>query len=193
MLKPKILTNAKVPMSETGMVTAGMMVARQSCRKIKMTMMTMMTASPMVWTTSLMESPITVVVSTAITPFMPGGKDFFEVGEDGAALFVDIEGVGVGELLNADTDGVAYAEVATGEAEGGIVVFGTDLGAAYVFEHDDAAGVGAVFDDDVFKFARIGEASDYADGHLELLRGVGGLLARAGRRRLRRSARRGRW
>ena len=45
MEKPKILMKAKVPMSETGMVTAGMMVARQSCRKRKMTMMTMMMAS----------------------------------------------------------------------------------------------------------------------------------------------------
>ena len=52
MLKPKILMKAKVPTSETGMVTAGMMVARQSCRKRKMTMMTMMIASPMVVTTS---------------------------------------------------------------------------------------------------------------------------------------------
>ena len=48
MEKPKILMKAKVPMSETGMVTAGMMVARQSCRKRKMTTMTMMMASPMV-------------------------------------------------------------------------------------------------------------------------------------------------
>jgi hypothetical protein len=42
------LDEAKVPISETGIVTAGMMVARQSCRKRKMTMMTMMIASPCV-------------------------------------------------------------------------------------------------------------------------------------------------
>src|SRR5271169_5980976 len=35
--KPKILMKAKVPMRETGMVMAGMTVARQSCRKRKMT------------------------------------------------------------------------------------------------------------------------------------------------------------
>ncbi len=45
MEKPKILIKAKVPTSETGMVTAGMMVARQSSRKKKMTMMTMTIAS----------------------------------------------------------------------------------------------------------------------------------------------------
>ena len=37
MEKPKSLMKAKVPISETGMVTAGMMVARQSSRKRKMT------------------------------------------------------------------------------------------------------------------------------------------------------------
>ena len=39
-------------------------------------------------------------------PFRPGGKDFCELGENGAALLVDVEGVGVGELLDADADGV---------------------------------------------------------------------------------------
>ena len=68
MEKPKILMKANVPMSDTGIVTAGMMVARQSCRKRKMTMMTMMIASPMVETTSLTDSLMTVVVSTAMAP-----------------------------------------------------------------------------------------------------------------------------
>ncbi len=74
--KPKTLINAKVPTSETGIVTAGMMVARQSCRNRKMTTITMTIASPSVRTTSRMESPTTVVVSKAITYFMPGGKVF---------------------------------------------------------------------------------------------------------------------
>ena len=52
MEKPKTLMKAKVPMSETGMVTAGMMVERQSCRKRKITAMTMRIASPMVTSTS---------------------------------------------------------------------------------------------------------------------------------------------
>ncbi len=52
MEKPKILMKAKVPTRETGMVTAGMRVARQSCRKKKMTRMTMMMASMRVLTTS---------------------------------------------------------------------------------------------------------------------------------------------
>ncbi len=72
---PKILTNANVPISDTGMVTAGMIVARQSSRKMKMTTMTMTMASSSVVTTSLTESPTTVVVSKAITYLMPGGND----------------------------------------------------------------------------------------------------------------------
>ena len=66
MEKPNILMKANVPISETGMVTAGMMVARQSSRNKKITMITMMIASSSVVTTSLTESPTTVVVSKAI-------------------------------------------------------------------------------------------------------------------------------
>src|ERR1035437_534038 len=76
MENPNILMNANVPMSETGIVIAGMMVARQSCRNRKMTMMTMMMASASVFSTSWIESETTVVESTAMIPFRPGGKDF---------------------------------------------------------------------------------------------------------------------
>src|SRR6202040_251982 len=43
--KPNMFMNAKVPISDTGIVTAGMMVARQSSRNRKITTMTMRTAS----------------------------------------------------------------------------------------------------------------------------------------------------
>src|SRR3984885_2506310 len=75
MEKPKILIKAKVPTRETGMVIAGMIVARQSSRNRKITTMTMMIASPSVPTTSRIESPTTVVVSNGMTYVMPGGKD----------------------------------------------------------------------------------------------------------------------
>src|SRR6266567_7187596 len=74
MEKPNSLMNANVPMSETGMVTAGMMVAPQSSRKRKMTTITMPMASPSVTSTSLMESPTTVVESNATAYSSPGGK-----------------------------------------------------------------------------------------------------------------------
>src|SRR5215472_9710943 len=67
--KPKILMKAKVPISDTGIVTAGMIVARQSRRKKKITAMTITIASSSVVTTSFTESPTTVVVSKAITYF----------------------------------------------------------------------------------------------------------------------------
>src|SRR5271154_5509955 len=73
--KSKILTNAKVPISDTGMVTAGMTVARQSRRNRKITMITIRTASSSVVTTSRTESPTTVVVSKAMTYLIPGGND----------------------------------------------------------------------------------------------------------------------
>src|SRR5580704_108137 len=74
--KSKILMKAKVPIRDTGIVTAGMIVARQSNRNRKITMMTMRMASSSVVTTSLTESPTTVVVSNAITYLIPGGNDF---------------------------------------------------------------------------------------------------------------------
>src|SRR5271156_6139237 len=73
--KPNILMNANVPISDTGIVIAGMIVARQSSRKRKMTTMTIMIASPSVPTTSRIESPTTVVVSNGMTYVIPGGKD----------------------------------------------------------------------------------------------------------------------
>src|SRR6185369_5587570 len=72
---PKTLLNANVPIRDTGMVTAGIIVARQSNKNIKITIMTMMTASSSVVMTSFTESPTTVVVSKAITYLIPGGND----------------------------------------------------------------------------------------------------------------------
>src|ERR1017187_2159051 len=74
MEKPKSLIKANVPMSETGMVTAGMMVARQSSKKRKITTMTMTIASESVTSTSRIESPTTVVASNAMAYSSPGGK-----------------------------------------------------------------------------------------------------------------------
>ena len=74
--KPKIFTNAKVPMRETGIVIAGIKVLRQSCRKMKITSTTRIIASISVYRTSLIDSPTTVVVSNATAYLIPGGKRF---------------------------------------------------------------------------------------------------------------------
>ena len=71
---PRRFTKAKVPMSDTGMVTAGMSVLRQSCRKRKMTRITSTMAAASVSSTSRIDSLTTSVVSKATRYFMPGGK-----------------------------------------------------------------------------------------------------------------------
>ncbi len=80
-----------------------------------------------------------------------GGIVFLELGEDGAATFIDVEGVGVGELQDADADGIATLEALAGEFQAGVVVLSTNLGATYVFDQNDSAAVGAVLDDDVLE------------------------------------------
>ncbi len=71
---PNSLTNRNVPISETGIVTAGMIVARQSCRNRKMTTMTITIASTRVTSTSWIESETTCVVSTAMTSPCRAGR-----------------------------------------------------------------------------------------------------------------------
>src|SRR5713101_4466097 len=73
---PSNFTKMNVPISDTGIVTAGMKVLRQSCRKTKITMMTSAIAWSSVTSTSLIDCPITVVVSKATAYFNPGGKFF---------------------------------------------------------------------------------------------------------------------
>jgi len=55
MLKPIASMRAKAPISDTGMVTSGMSVARGERRKTKMIMATSRMASPMVVNTASME------------------------------------------------------------------------------------------------------------------------------------------
>ena len=69
----------------------------------------------------------------------PGRIGFLQLSQNGAAALVDVESIGVGELLNANTDGIAAFEAATGKLQAGVVVFRADLGAANVFDEDDSA------------------------------------------------------
>ena len=64
----------KEPSSTTGTVIAGIRVARQSCRKMKMTATTSRMATIRVWITSWIDSLTKVVVSTGKAAFMPSGK-----------------------------------------------------------------------------------------------------------------------
>ena len=72
--KPNSLTNANVPISDTGIVIAGISVVRQFWRNRNMTSTTSAIASSSVVTTSRIDSATTVVVSKATSIFSPGGK-----------------------------------------------------------------------------------------------------------------------
>ena len=74
--KPNSFTNANVPMSDTGIVIAGISVVRQFWRNRNMTRMTSPIASSSVVMTSLIDSDTTRVVSNASSIFNPGGKFF---------------------------------------------------------------------------------------------------------------------
>src|SRR5580692_10689059 len=71
---PNTLMNANVPISDTGIVTAGIIVARQSSRNRKITTITIVIASASVTSTSRIESPTTVVESNATAYSSPGGN-----------------------------------------------------------------------------------------------------------------------
>jgi hypothetical protein len=61
--KPRSGKKMKVPMSDTGTVRSGMIVARRFCRKMKTTRVTSTTASKKVWTIDSIEASTAGVVS----------------------------------------------------------------------------------------------------------------------------------
>ncbi len=65
--KPKSGNSANVPTSDTGTASSGMRVARHPCRKTKTTRRTSTTASPSVFTISLIPSRTASVVSSDTT------------------------------------------------------------------------------------------------------------------------------
>ena len=72
--KSNSLMNAKVPISDTGIVIAGMTVLRQFCRNRNMTRMTRPIASASVHSTSMIDSRTTTTLSNATCHSSPGGK-----------------------------------------------------------------------------------------------------------------------
>ncbi|MND50246.1 hypothetical protein D3C80_412120 [compost metagenome] len=74
--KPKSGKIINVPIKETGTVSNGIRVARQSCRKMKTTKITNITASNKVWTISLIPALMAAVVSSETSYFKFGGKRF---------------------------------------------------------------------------------------------------------------------
>src|SRR5207247_10555634 len=70
--KPIAAIAAKVPISDTGTASNGIMEARQLCRKITTTNTTSNIASTSVWNTALIDSRVKPVVSTTIRYSKPG-------------------------------------------------------------------------------------------------------------------------
>ena len=113
---------------------------------------------------------------------------FLQVREHGQALALHVQRVGVGELLNAETDGLATL-VAKVELEVGVVVFGPHFRMAYVAQQHQTAIGGAgrvrggrgsrrsVFQDDVVELVGIGKPADDAHRHGILLAIDAGRLA----------------
>ena len=93
-----------------------------------------------------------------------------------AATLVYVEGVGVGKLLHSNSDGITAGGAAACEPEVGAVGFGAYLGAAYVFEQDNSVARRVIFDNDVLELLWVTQAANDANGHLELLAGISGLL-----------------
>ena len=105
--KPSSLMNANAPMSDTGIVIAGMSVLRQVCRKMKMTRTTSTIASASVFSTSRIDSWTTSVVSKATWYFSPGGNCLRQPLELGDHASLDVERVGGRQLDDAEADRLA--------------------------------------------------------------------------------------
>ena len=158
--KPNSLTNANVPMSDTGIVIAGISVVRQFCRNRNMTSTTSPIASSSVVTTSRIDSETTVVVSKAISIFRPGGKRCDSRVDLRVDVAIDLQRVRGRQLQHAEADRVARVE-----ARRRGVALRAELGAADVVDADQRA-VGRPLQDDVVELRRLGEPAGGADADL---------------------------
>src|SRR5229473_2879393 len=96
-----------------------------------------------------------------------GRKRLRKLDERRLGSFVDLQRIGIRELLHTDTDGFVPTVQKVR-----IVAFRADFRAPNIFElNDPFAGV---LDDDAFELPRFRKASNYAQRHLKLLLGVGG-------------------
>ncbi len=161
--KPSSLTNANVPISDTGMVIAGISVVRQFWRNRNMTSTTSAIASSSVVTTSRIDSATTVVVSKATSIFSPGGKRCDSRLISAFDVAIDLQRVRGRQLQHAEADGVA-ALIARRRR----VALGAELDAADVLDAHQRA-VGRSLQDDVLELRRLAQASRRAHADLERL------------------------
>ena len=106
--KPNSLTNANVPISDTGIVIAGISVVRQFCRNRNMTRTT--SADRLEQRRDDLADRLgddACVVSKASSTFRPGGKRCDSRSSSAVDVAVDLQRVGGRQLQDAEADGVA--------------------------------------------------------------------------------------
>ena len=137
MEKSKSRMKANVPISETGIVMAGMMVARQSCKNRKITRITMTDGRGQ----RLLHLHDGVVHHGGRVhrdkPLQPRRERLLQLGQHRLAARVHIDGVGVGELLHAEAD-----RIAAGVFQPRPVALRAQLRAPNVLQQHDAVAVG---------------------------------------------------
>src|SRR6202521_4625046 len=99
-----------------------------------------------------------------------GWKRLRKLDERRLGSFVDLQRIGIRELLHTDADGFVPTVQKVR-----VIAFRADFRAPNIFElHDPLT---RILDDDAFEFLRLREPSNYTQRHLKLLLGVGGRAA----------------
>ena len=103
-VKPNPLMGMNVAMSEVGIATATMNVALAVCRNRKTIRTTSSMPSKRLWFTSFRASLTNFDWSIAMTGWTPIGSSRLQVGELFLDPFGDLDGIGVGLLLDVEDD-----------------------------------------------------------------------------------------
>ena len=154
--KSNSLMNANVPISDTGIVIAGMIVLRQFCRNRNITRMTRPIASTSVHSTSTIDSRTTTTLSKATCHSRPGGKFCFEAIHLRDHALEHLDRVGRRQQRDAHA-----LRLEAEEAQVRRIGFGAELDAADVLDAHQRA-VLAGLDDDVFELRRLRQAAHRA-------------------------------
>ena len=166
MENPSSLTKAKVPISETGIVTDGMIVLRQSSRNTKITRMTRTMASIRVTRTSRIDSPTASVRVEGVFVFHSGREVFREPIQLRQRPAIHVKRVRVRELQDRDTHrGMPVVDQVRA------VVLRSQFGPAHILEPDQGS-VSIRLENNVFELRRLAEPANGAHADLKLLSGL---------------------
>jgi hypothetical protein len=99
MLNPAAYISVKTPMSEIGIVTMGMIEARNERRKKKITSTTRTIASRMVMKTALIERSMKTASSLPISASMPSGSEALRSGKTARVAFETSSGLATACLM----------------------------------------------------------------------------------------------